>query len=233
LSCIRAALVCLVLILSQAVSYAQQTPLVWHDDYLAANERAAAEGKLTLVWFYDRRSAAANASFESKVLEQPEIVALIQRHCVAVKLPTDAAILSDGKEKKLLDLEAFGEMQHQPGIALVDLSDPQSPLFYHVVSVYPFQREWITAEKLAVMLELPRGTLTQRTLIFAVRTHPEHPASAASHLSPLLAKETEKHADLQARAAGSRTTPGASLTMQACGWRSAHHSAGGCNARPA
>jgi hypothetical protein len=199
MSCLGVVLVWFALVLPQASSNAQQTQLVWFDDYLAANEQAAAEGKLTLVWFYDRRSAAANASFESKVLEQPAIVALVQRHCVAVKVPTDSAILSDGKEKKLLDLDAFGEMQHQPGIALVDLSDPQSPLYCHVVSVHPFQREWITAEKLAVLLELPRGTLTQRTLIFAVRTHPEHPASAASHLSQLLAKETEKHADHQAQ----------------------------------
>ena len=31
---------------------------------------------------------------------------------------------------------------------------------------------------MAVILDLPPGTLTQRTLIYAVRTHPERPASA-------------------------------------------------------
>ena len=52
--------------------------------------------------------------------------------------------------------------------------------------------------RLAALLDLPLGTLTQRTLIFAVRTHPEQPSSARSHLSPLLAQETESHAYYQA-----------------------------------
>jgi hypothetical protein len=89
-------------------------------------------------------------------------------------------------------------LQNSPGIAILDLTDSASPNFRRVVSVYPFQREYITAQRLTAMLELPLGTLTQRTLIFAVRTHPENPASAKSHLSPLLAGETESHASHQA-----------------------------------
>jgi hypothetical protein len=51
---------------------------------------------------------------------------------------------------------------------------------------------------LAVLLDLPRGSLTQRTLIFAVRTHPELPASTAGHFSQMLTRETENHAWHQA-----------------------------------
>ena len=43
-----------------------------------------------------------------------------------------------------------------------------------------------------------RGSLTQRTLIFAVRTHPERPASATGHFSYVLARESESHAWHQA-----------------------------------
>src|SRR5204863_6283522 len=52
--------------------------------------------------------------------------------------------------------------------------------------------------ELATMLALPPGSLTQRTLIWAVRTHPEQPQSAGSTLSSLLAFESEKHSLHQA-----------------------------------
>jgi len=172
---------------------------LWFDEFSVATRHATAEQKMTLVWFFDQRSTAANAAFESKVIGQPETEVLIKQHFVAVKVPLDAAVESDGKQVRLLDSEAFREMRQQPGIAVVDTSDLESPLYGQVVSVLPFQREWITTEKLAVLVELPRGTLTQRTLIFAVRTHPEQPASAASHFSQFLARQAESHSELQAR----------------------------------
>jgi hypothetical protein len=90
-------------------------------------------------------------------------------------------------------------MHHSPGIAVLDMTDEASPHFRQVVSVYPFSRGPITAKELAVLLDLPKGTLTQRTLTFAVQTHPERPASAASDFSELLARETENHAFHQAQ----------------------------------
>ena len=192
-------LVILALLAGAAFSSAAEMPVGWLVDFPVAKERAAAEHKLTLVWFYDERSAAANEALATKVLQQPEIESLIQQHCVAVKLPLGAAVDSDGGPPRLLDQEDFREMRQQPGIAIIDTSDADSPLFGRVVSVYPFQREWITAEKLAVLLELPRGTLTQRTLTFAVRTHADHPESAASHFSQFLAEQVESHAGHQAR----------------------------------
>lgn len=44
-----------------------------------------------------------------------------------------------------------------------------------IVSILP--REHCTPSKLRTLVNLPRGTLTQRTLIWAVRVHPEHPRS--------------------------------------------------------
>jgi hypothetical protein len=105
---------------------------------------------------------------------------------------------ADDRAVRLLDHPAFAEMLGSPGIAILDLTDPASPHFRRVVSVYPFRREYISKDRLAALMDLPLGTLTQRTLIFAVRTHPERPASANSHLSPILARETESHAFHQA-----------------------------------
>jgi hypothetical protein len=46
---------------------------------------------------------------------------------------------------------------------------------------------------------LPEGSLTQRTLILAVRIHPDDPASTEGVFLTSLAKETESHSQYQAR----------------------------------
>ena len=54
-------------------------------------------------------------------------------------------------------------------------------------------------EQVKVILDLPPGTLTQRTLIYAVRTHPEHPQSANGAFDATLRTEAESHSAYQAR----------------------------------
>jgi hypothetical protein len=170
----------------------------WLSDYGEAMERGQASGKLVLIWFCDPSWQANDAVFERVILQQPAIAQSIERRFVPVKLPVDATVLSSGESVTLLKHPAFAEMLGLPGLAILDMTDPSSPLFRRVVSVYPFRQDYIGHDRLAALLDLPLGTLTQRTLIFAVRTHPEHPASAKSHLSPLLAQETESHAWHQA-----------------------------------
>jgi len=175
---------------------AEPSSAPWHDDYLTAFE--AARGKMLLVWFYDPSASSANKCFESDVLGQLPIAAAIEERHVAVKLPLTAAIASDSGPLTILKHSAFVELRGQPGLAIVDLTEPGGSLYGLVVSAYPFTRGPITAAKLAVLLDLPRGTLTQRTLTCAVRTHAAQPASADSHLSPLLVRETASHALHQA-----------------------------------
>jgi hypothetical protein len=172
--------------------------VAWHQDYHTATDEAQASGKMLLIWFFDPEWAANDAIFEQVVLQEPQIAQAMQRRFVAAKLPVDSTVPTSERPAKLLEHPAFAEMLDTPGLAILDLTDATSPHFRRVVSVYPFSREYISKVRLAALLELPQGTLTQRTLIFAVRTHPEHPASAASHLSPLLARETESHAIHQA-----------------------------------
>src|SRR5207249_167062 len=52
--------------------------------------------------------------------------------------------------------------------------------------------------ELDVMLDLPPGTLTQRTMIYAVRTHPEAPRSAIGLPHHELSRETDSHSTHQA-----------------------------------
>jgi hypothetical protein len=177
---------------------ANSPSIAWHDDYHAGLGDAQARRKLALIWFYDPQSAAENDRLQQTVLAQPSIAALLQQHFVALKLPANASALSQGENVTLLNHPAFFEMRRSPGLAILDMTDESSPVFRQVVSVYPFTRGPISAEKLAVLLDLPRGTLTQRTLIFAVRTHPESPASTTGHFSQILTRETENHAWHQA-----------------------------------
>ena len=62
-----------------------------------------------------------------------------------------------------------------------------------VVSVFPFLGDRAyAADQVREILDLPPGTLTQRTMIYAVRTHPEHPASTQGECHPVLAEEAQR-----------------------------------------
>jgi hypothetical protein len=179
---------------------AEQEPINhWIEDYQLGLATAAHRSQFALVWFYDAAAGERNSRFESDVLSQSLIADAIAERCVAVKLPIGAKSASEDSPLKLLDYPAFADMHHSPGLAMIDMTDADSPLFRQVVSVYPFTRGEISAERLAVLLALPQGTLTQRTLMFAVRTHPERPRSTEGKVSSLLLRETESHAAHQAR----------------------------------
>lgn len=175
-----------------------KSPMAWHTDYHAALDEAADRSRMTLVWFYNPIDPSANDRFEREILSQTPITTRINDHFTPLRLPLVAKVQSGGKEITLLDHPAFAELRHSPGLAIIDMTDADGPFQRQVVSIYPFNRGSISADRLGVLLALPRGSLTQRTLIFAVRTHPEFPASTNGHFSHLLSRETEKHAQHQA-----------------------------------
>jgi len=172
--------------------------IAWRADYHAAVDEAADRRQMAFILFYNPIDPAGNDRFEHDVLGQNPIGSLIEARYTPVRLPIMAKVESDGKEITLIDHPAFAELRQSPGLAIVDMTDADGPLHRQVVSVYPFNHGPISAEKLGVLLTLPRGSLTQRTLIFAVRTHPEFPASTTGHFSHLLSRESEKHAQHQA-----------------------------------
>lgn len=178
---------------------ASAEPMEFLTDYHAALDAAQARDCLALLWFFDPGAALANVEFTQHVLARPDIQSVLREKFVVAKLPVTATVMSGGEEVELLKHSAFAEMLRAPGLAIVDMTDEGSPLFRQVVSVFPFNRKHITREQLSVLLDLPLGSLTQRTLVFAVRAHPEHPQSTLGHLSQILTRETENHAWHQAR----------------------------------
>jgi len=173
--------------------------VVWMHDYSAAVERADREGKMLLVYFCTFGKDELCRRFEAESLADPAVAAKLQGY-VCLRLPLDAVVRTGGKHIRLLEHEAFGEMLGRPGIAIVDYKHKDRKYYGHVVSTFPLTGKlWYDAEKTLAMLDLPPGTLTQRTLIWAVRVHPERPASTTGQPDATLMDEAESHSQYQAR----------------------------------
>ena len=176
-----------------------QSELSWLDDYRHGTELAEREGKMLLIYFRDMGENPLCGQFESETLADAEVVRNLGAY-VRVVLPLDAKIVSGGKELTLQKHPSFLEMMERPGLAIVDYLHKDTGNFGCVVSQFPFIKgRPYDAREMQVILALPEGTLTQRTLIYAVRTHPDRPASTNGPLDPYLAAEAQKHSIYQAR----------------------------------
>lgn len=174
------------------------TGILWLSDYATAAATARRDRRMLLVEFTHTDDPLWQR-FASEVWCDPEVVARTRRY-VCVRVPYDVALETDDGRQPLLKHNAFSEMQGRPGLAIIDYVHPNSPYYETVVSQFPVtERFQYSARQVAIMLDLPPGTLTQRTLIYAVRTHPERPASADGELLPELQQEAERHSDYQAR----------------------------------
>jgi hypothetical protein len=105
----------------------------------------------------------------------------------------------NGQSQRVMESGAFGELHKRPGIAVIDFAHHDSHYAGAVVSILPLGAGTrCSTHEIAALLDLPPGTLTQRTLIYAVRIHPESPASTTGQLNPQLLQEAETHSQYQA-----------------------------------
>jgi hypothetical protein len=85
---------------------------------------------------------------------------------------------------------------------MIDLRDPEQPYCGRVVTALPFAGgkyyRWANSH-LNVALDLPPGTISQRTMIWAVRIHPETPRSTAGQPHAALAGAAASHSAHQAQ----------------------------------
>lgn len=173
--------------------------LDWCVGYAEAVEVAQREAKMLLIWFQKPGGCRLCDEFSRKTLSDPEVAAKL-KDWVKVKLPLDAAIQNESGTIVLLEHATFAEMLGRPGLAILDFVHKDARYFGSVVSTFPFISDRAyTAGEMLVILDLPPGTLTQRTLIYAVRTHPDRPASTQGKLDPILIKEASLQAGYQAR----------------------------------
>jgi hypothetical protein len=185
----------------QQAGAADFVPLTWYLDYGEATRVAKLRKQMLFIHFYAPNSDPWGEKFEAESIDDSAI-RLKLRNVVTARLPIDKVIRVNGEEQKLLAHGAFAELQGGDGIAVLDFANPDTPHYGHVVSVLPFdpgKYYRYKPEHLQVLLDLPAGTLTQRTLILAVRIHPEKPASTVGELDPVLTEEAGSHSNYQAQ----------------------------------
>lgn len=191
-----------------ADTLAQETPtapaasppaLVWHQDYKKAVAVAEKQKKMLLIYFRATQASPARERFEAEALAAPAVRTKLKDFTL-LRVPANVEISCKGRRQSLLSHEAFSDMLCCPGLAIVDYAHTKACYCGCVVSAFPLNEKFsYTAEQVAVILNLPPGTLTQRTLIYAVRTHPERPASTNGTCDPTLADEAERHSEHQAK----------------------------------
>jgi hypothetical protein len=185
------------MLIAMTSARASQTEESWQKDYAEAYQQARREEKCLLVWFANDQQSDAEREFAS-LLNDSELAERLANY-VPVQVAKSASVEIDGKSLWLLGHPSFSELGRQPGLAVIDLTDQQSPHYGNLVSLYPYRAgKPMSKSWLKTFLDLPSGTLTQRTLIFAVRTHRESPQSTSGVFDPLLADETTKHSQHQA-----------------------------------
>jgi len=114
---------------------------------------------------------------------------------VLCRLPVDYKIEVDGEQKRLVDCPAFKALGGKPGMIVVDLRNQQTRRL--TVSVLP--KRHVSKPHVETLLSLPPGTLTQRTLIWAFRVHPEQPRGVFSKADNTLMTHAANHSAVQAQ----------------------------------
>ncbi len=182
--------------------------IVWQTDYPTAYKLAKQDRKL-LVLYFDPHPPVRTASSEVGETTDPVDRVLTQMQnrdhiddFVFARLTMDVTAEDGNRRIRLIDHAAFAEIRNGGGIAVIDLAHPNTQYYTYVVSVLPLapgRYYHFHPEYVPITLELPEGTLTQRMMVFAVRIHPESPASTRSNANPVLEDEATSHSCYQAQ----------------------------------
>jgi hypothetical protein len=189
-----------VLLYCPPIRAADQPPaeLHWESDYTRAMDLANQQRKMLFIVFENAQDPQSKR-LESETLSNREMQQKL-RALVCLRLPMDATVKLGEKEVKLLEHASFSEMLRRPGVAIIDFAHDDPNLHGNVVSVFPLAGNlFYGPAEMNIILDLPPGTLTQRTLIYAVRIHPEKPASAAGSPDCRLLNEAQSHSQYQAQ----------------------------------
>lgn len=152
-----------------------------YDDYKAATEAAVQQKKML---FLDIGIGLDFSQFPAEKLSR----------FVLCQLPADAEVTTEGKTIRLLSHQGFSYLEGVPGVAVVDYTSDSDRRY--IVSILP--QKHISHHRVAAIFDLPPGSLTQRTLIWALRVHPENPRSVYGRLCPDLVAHAQNHSSVQA-----------------------------------
>ncbi|MCC6493431.1 MAG: hypothetical protein IT424_10455, partial [Pirellulales bacterium] len=172
--------------------------LEWRTDYGAAYAAAKQHKRMLLINFV---GAGAQQRGVEQFIECNRNLQAKLGQVERARLPLDAVITVDGKPQRLASFPAFAHLQGGPGFAMIDLCHSGASYYGSTVSALPYASgkyyHWQPSH-LSVMLDLPPGTITQRTMVWAVRVHPERPQSTSGVMHPTLASSAASHSAYQA-----------------------------------
>jgi len=174
--------------------------LEWQPDYATAVQAGAAAEKMVLVVFTEANSERSIVPGIEKQLSEPKNAKAVAQH-VLIKVPTSATITVNGRESRLISHPSFSELHGGPGLAVIDYANGGTAHHKLVVNQLPFasgKYYRFSTSYVPTLLTLPPGTLTQRSMIYAVRIHPEGPQSCCGSLNPVLTDEATSHSRHQA-----------------------------------
>jgi hypothetical protein len=165
----------------------------WLDDYSKATASAMEEKKDLVIHFHGKENL-------DKALDDVTVKRKLDNF-VCLRLPVDFAF----EGKKLLDYPALADMKGQPGLVVVSFHDSKLPTHGMAISAHPLMKSryaWVPAygpEQIKIMLSLPaKATVTQRSMIYAIRVHPEVPQSVYCDCHPAFLAHAQAHTQRQA-----------------------------------
>jgi hypothetical protein len=183
--------------------------LTWHSDYLAAYVEASQQKRYLLMLFRENivggePLASADTIFESSTRPMLEQFS-------RVELPLNAAMPSlsgdnnnsqrDDLPNLLLKHRSFRHLGMRPGIAVVDLTDPASLNHARVVSCLPLPESGqFNGGDLMLALNLPKGAISQRTLLLAIRSTVPDSSLSMREFSPALIELAHRNSRYMANA---------------------------------
>jgi hypothetical protein len=180
--------------------------LDWYTDYDAACDEARAAKKMLLVNFVPRSGSADQRALEKHLHEHESIRAELDDY-VLVRVYDDERTrgLRNGflrrNRDRVIDDATFDNLGHTAGLAILDFQHAKNSFYGKMVTALPFKDgkyyRWANSH-LEVALGLPSGTISQRTMVWAVRIHPESPQSTVGKMHPELAKGATKQSAYQA-----------------------------------
>ncbi|MEI6241611.1 MAG: hypothetical protein WCR51_14595, partial [Planctomycetia bacterium] len=163
------------------------------DDYAAATEAAKATGAMLLVSVEPTTGSPNDVA--GTWLERADV----QQRFAASGTPWVFCRLGmDAGGTTLAGDPSLAEMRRGPGVFVVDHTP--SPYTGRVVSILPrTPGKYYSFSPVHIdeLTSLPRASLTQRSLILAVRIHPENPQSTSGTCDPSLCSAAEAHSQHQ------------------------------------
>jgi hypothetical protein len=176
-------------------SEATSGPVQRIDDYAAATAAARQSGSMLLVSIEPAVGNPADAA--GGQLERPD---LQQRFAASGTSWVFCRVGMQDAGAGLVGDPGLKEMRRGPGIFVVDYA--HGGVTGRIVSILPrtpgkYYR--FSPSHIDALASLPAGTLTQRSMILAVRLHPENPQSTRGTCDPTLCREAAAHSAHQAR----------------------------------